>query len=553
MKRTILIFSLDGGTLDVITPLVQAGRLPVLRRFMAEGSHGRLESTIHPMTAPAWISFMTGKNQGKHGIYDFTQKKAEAYAIEYVNARCCKSQTIWKIASHHGKRVGVFNMPLTFPPEEVNGFMIAGFGTPGKESKFTYPEELYGEIVDNFGTYRLLEMRQSSPEMCFESLLESIDQTTKISKYLFDKQEWELFAVTFYETDHIQHFFWHCMDQNHPCYTPDLHKKYGDFVFKIYEKIDAAIGQICDYVHQEKVVIIMSDHGAGPIKKYINLNSWLRDMGLLEYKKSKILESKISGAVRFGARKFLTSKWKHWIMNVNPKIKDKFDSRLFFSTINWKKTKAYAMGSYGNIYINLKGREPQGIVETNDYKAIREEIAEKLYLLKDPDTGESVVEKVHMRENLYNGHFVDNAPDIIVVYRDYSYFSMPSLRNAYKRPTFEMHAEDTLGKVNSLSYHRLHGITLFHGEGIKRDYQIKGAKIIDLAPMILYLACIPIPEDMDGRVLTEIFDEEYLEQHQITFSPQQPQGIAPHSQADYEYSKDEAGKIEKRLSDLGYL
>lgn len=553
MERTILIIGLDGGTLDVIGPLVQAGRLPVLKRLMEKGSHGRLESTIHPLTAQAWISFMTGKNQGKHGVYDFIQKKAGEYAIEYANAKSCKSKTIWKIASDHGKRIGVFNMPMTFPPEKVNGFMIAGFGTPGKESKFTYPGELYTEIVDKFGDYKLLDMAQSHPDLCIQSLHESIEQTTQIAKYLLNKEDWGLFAVTFYETDHIQHFFWHCMDPTHPCYSPVLHEKYGDAVFNVYEKIDAAIGEICDQMSRETTIVIMSDHGAGPIKKYINLNGWLRDMGFLEYKKSRILEGKINGALRFAARKFLTTKWKHRIMNVSPKLKDRFDSRLFFANINWEKTKAYAIGSYGNIYINLKGRDPEGIVKATEYGPMREEIADKLYHLQDPDTGETVVEKVYLREDLYTGDFVDSAPDIVVKYRDYSYFSMPNLKNAHKRPIFEMHGEDTLGKVNSLSYHRLHGITLFHGEGIKRGYQITGAKIIDLAPMILYLAGIPVPDDMDGRVLREIFDEGYLKQHPILFSSHEREELITDLRPGHGYASDEAREIEKRLSDLGYL
>ncbi len=155
IKGRVLVIGLDGATLDLICPWVKEGRLPNLARLMKGGIYGKLESTIPAQTPVAWTSFMTGMNAGKHGIPDYVTHEPNSYKIEYINATYRRAKPIWSIVGDRGGRVGVVNVPMTYPPEAVNGFMISGMDTPGTDATFTYPPDLYGEITEKFGDYMI--------------------------------------------------------------------------------------------------------------------------------------------------------------------------------------------------------------------------------------------------------------------------------------------------------------------------------------------------------------------------------------------------------------
>jgi predicted AlkP superfamily phosphohydrolase/phosphomutase len=238
------------------------------------------------------------------------------------------------------------------------------------------------------------------------------------------------------------------------------------------------------------------------------------------------------------------------ISKVFPEIKSKVDSYLATSFIDWSRTKAFSFGVHGNIMINLKGRQPQGTVQQGkEYEDLRSEIITSLSTLADPETGEAVVEKVHRREELYHGNYVQDAPDVIIQWKDYAYTAQKDFGEGIKsifqtRDKFEFSEKEHNGS------HRLDGIIMMSGSPIEAGVELKGSEIIDLSPTILHLMGIKIPKDMDGRVLTSAFTKDYIETHPVVY------GKKTHfnsGQVETTYTLEEAQKIEGRLKDLGYL
>ena len=221
----VLIVGLDGATFDLIRPWVAQGRLPRLQALLAQGTAGELRSTVPPMSPPAWSSFMTGVNPGKHGIFDFTERKPGTYEIQFVSSRQRKAETIWKILSRAGKRVCAVGVPTTYPVEAVNGVMISGFDTPAMNEKAIHPPGLYAEIVEKVGEYILSSdvMRHvydQRIDLAVETMLRCIRRKADIAKYLWAREPWDCFMVVFGETDSAIHYFWKHHDPQSPQYAP---------------------------------------------------------------------------------------------------------------------------------------------------------------------------------------------------------------------------------------------------------------------------------------------------------------------------------------------
>ncbi|MFW9835656.1 MAG: alkaline phosphatase family protein, partial [Candidatus Thorarchaeota archaeon] len=240
VERRILVIGVDGATFDVVGPLVDKGMLPNLGRLMRDGCYGKLLSTIPTLSPVAWTSFATGKNCGKHGIFDFVRRGPGSYRMLVNNASWRRSKPIWVILSERGRSVCVVNVPMSYPPDEVNGYMISGLGTPGTSRDFTYPTWLYEEIRREIGEYIVtpdlhVKMREkiSAKEVqdVVEVLSNCIDIRTEAVKYLMKKQSSEFIMVMFGETDLISHMFWESDIEKVIC-------EGSNAIYEIYEKID---------------------------------------------------------------------------------------------------------------------------------------------------------------------------------------------------------------------------------------------------------------------------------------------------------------------------
>jgi predicted AlkP superfamily phosphohydrolase/phosphomutase len=549
--RRVFAVGLDGATLDLIRPWAAEGKLPAFAKIMNEGAFGRLISTILPVTGPAWVSFMTGKNPGKHGVGDFMQRMSEDYRRSPVDSSSIRATPFWVTAGQQGKKVGILNVPVTYPPYEVNGFMVSGLLTPRSAATFTYPECLAQELEDNLGSYRVnLDhfYAKGIADRFLDDLRMLVDMRTRAAEYLMNKYEWDFFMVHYIATDWVQHFLWHCMDRGHPRFDEAEAGSYGDSILEIYQRVDAALGRLMEGLGEDVVLLVMSDHGFGPFYKYVYLNNWLLQHGLLRLNRSIPTRIK-SFLFRVGftpsALYRALARMKLVKIAFRARKGQRYDLlRVFFlaaQDVDWAQTRAYSMGNVGQIFINLKGREPQGIVEPGrEYEELREQIMAMLAELRDPETGHRVVERVYRREEVYSGDHVGEMADILMIPRDFEYVATglsEFVSNAIMESSFAY-----------TGTHRKEGIFMLKGNGLKRAYEAQDAEIIDMAPTVLHLLGLPVPRDMDGKVLTEVFDQHFLALRPVEYIDE----AAQPGFSDTGLSEDEAEEVRERLRGLGY-
>ena len=561
-SRRILVIGLDGATWELIDPWIEQGYLPTLARLKANGVSGNLRSTIQPTTAPAWASFMTGMNQGKHGLYDFVRRRPDGYSLEITNGSQILAPTIFELASQYNKQTISVNIPYTFPPRPVNGIVVGGPFAPTVTEDLIYPSTFYPQLKQIVPDYFILpdyDHRASDPMADYAAqLLTGIDLREKLCLHLMDSHPWDLFTVVFMATDEVQHTFWHCMEATDD--SPEA--RYRDVIRQIYQRLDKAIENLLEQANQgsdnqEIIAVILSDHGAGPFKWMINLNHWLSENGYLAFARDSRggldqIRSNLIKRFAKAYRSYLSASSRAAIrarlgMERFSRVKEEFESSLLTSRVIWDKTQAYSLGAGGNIFINLDGREPLGVVGSENYDQLCQDISEKLMSWSAPDTGEPVVKKVHRREELYQGPQITNAPDLIIEWRDYAFWGRGSYDVA--SPVFEAQRHFDFSDQPLTGSHRLDGILVCQGPGIKSGAKIMGAKLIDLAPTLMSLMGIPASPDMDGLLLDDLLSAELAEELG------QLDAVLPSQREheEFEYSPEEAEQIAEHLRSLGYM
>lgn len=555
-KKRILIIGIDGGTFDIINPMVQRGELPILESLMKKGVRGELESTIPPMSAPAWVSFMTGKNPGKHGMFEFIGDIHKNYTGRILSAIDIRAKTIWSTLSDIGKQLILVNVPITYPPRNVKGIMITGLGTPSEERSFTYPQAIYHELVQNIGDYvvdycdeKVFNVPNPSTDILNEAIENLNYMTIKRTDavlYFMKKYEWDVCMVVYVITDRLQHLFWRFMDNSHPEHDPELSKLYKQVIFEGYRRVDKAIGSILREIGDDVTVIVMSDHGFGPFHKNFFINKWLMQKGLLKLKwalpvKFQTTNSFVYKILTKLKLDFLNRVFPAKLLQLNiPRLR--IVRKSWDELINWSKTKVYAANLLG-MNINLKGREPKGIVNIGEeFETLLIELEKELYKIREPQTGEKVVDKVFRKEKVYSGPYVEEATDLFLIMKGITYIPYPgnlNSRSLFGRPV-----------NNQSGNHRFNGIFIMKGPGIKPFASIKQPRIIDIAPTVLYLLNQPVPKDMDGCVLEEAFYPVVLNACPVTYV-----NVEGEKEQKYENSLSarEEEQVYKHLKDLGYL
>ena len=550
LNRRVLVIGLDGATLDLIRPWVEAGLLPNFRRLMAQGSWGELETIMPAVTPAAWSSFLTGMNPGKHGLYDFVTRKPDSYDLELVDASQRDGETIWKRLSRAGYRVTVFNVPITFPPEKVNGLMVSGLLTPASEADASWPPELLEELRREVPGFTLVHpgiYSQGQEREFVRAIKDYTDMTRRTTLYLMKRQEWDFMMSVFMSSDIISHFMWAYMMNGTP---PDLANAIQD----CYRDLDAALGEIVQEAGEDTYLVVMSDHGFGNLRDFFHINIWLAERGYLSFKRNLLTWLKrvlfrlgitpfnayqMARTLNLGNRMRQTArKQPGWIRTV---LKSVF---LSFADVDWSRTQAYSVGFGGPIFVNLKGREPFGCVEPGtEFEAVLARIIEDLKCIRHPDTGELVVGKIYRREDLYRGARAGESADIIFMSRnnDIGGYGMHEFAlNRWIAPS-----PDHTGT------HRLNGILFLKGPGVKPGYEIQDASILDVMPTILALMGVPIPEEVDGKVLLEPMSETLRQHLTITYSS--TDAMSEDRLPKPELSAEDEEEIRRRLRDLGYV
>ena len=543
----VMVISLDGATWDILRPWMEAGYLPNLARLVAEGASGRLRSTIPPVTVPAWATFQTGMNPGKHGLFHFTRYQPGTYETPLVDATSIGPRTLWRILGDAGKRVAIINVPVTYPPQPVNGIMVAGLLSPSPQQAF-WPPELYDEVVAAVGEYRVFTPVRTFDYLGVESFVERVTALARgraaAARYLFGKEDWDFFMVHFQATDILQHALWAWADPHHPDFKgkPEAEKAR---VRGFYQTLDGLVGELCALAGDERVVVVMSDHGFGPVMRRLYLNQWLLNEGLLSAPGQSSLKGKLLGWAEEAVRRADVFKLRRRLIKPRSRGEGLVERVKRDALIEWPQTKAFALSGpfFGRIYLNTVGREPQGIVPPGPaWEALRERIAEGLLALRDPANGQPMVAQVWRREEIYHGDRADDLPDLVVKPAD-GYQVVTEFRRG-------LLVEPMPGFLSGT--HRLEGILTMRGPGIRQGVALDGASIADLAPTILHLMGLPVPVNMDGRVLEAALEETLMAARPVRFVEAEEPVEEP-SLVGEVYSEADSAEVEARLAGLGYL
>lgn len=535
----ILVIGLDGATWRVLEPRIEAGQLPSLATLRQRGRWGVLNSIVPPVTAPAWTSFFTGRNPGKHGIFNFTASRPGEYEnLRLVTTRDIRCDTLWDLLGAAGKKVGVMNVPMSYPVFPVSGFMISCMCTPRSVGVATHPPELANQL-DNYQTSerRRIKVPQNHPDYKKQALayLDEIERVTDLhaatALRLIQSQQWDLFAVVFMTLDRISHFFWRYLTAPIGQDPPNGDAQIAEQVRRILQKLDGAVGALVEKAGPEATTVVVSDHGFGPdMDRAVNLHRLFMDRGWLArdplwfakriVRKTKL---KLSGSER----------------------RYSFDKKA--GIVDWSKTRAWPE-LFGpklvGVRINRTGVSSQGIVGEQECAQLLGEIREQLASLKDTD-GSPIVREVRTREEVFTGPHAERAPDLVVFLHE-----RYTLAKSVGR---ELRSEQLVKEIRNPvrdGNHDPAGIYLAAGPAVHGQGNGKPWSLMSVAPTILTIFETPVPADMDGEVMTDLLSPEFLVSHPLKRCGQ-PAVATPCEE--FQYSEKDEEEIRARLENLGYL
>jgi predicted AlkP superfamily phosphohydrolase/phosphomutase len=555
--KKVFIVSLDGATFDILIPFMRQGCMPNLQRLMQGSLSAELESVIPAVTAPAWTSFMTGKNPSKHGVFGFTQFDPADNRVKLTNARDIKSKTLWQLLSERGKRCIVLNLPYTTPPYPINGIMVSGWDSPPRN--FTFPEGLTDTIMQQFPDYRtnlnmwLFDFMPGKSEGNFDKLIDTLirgcQQGSLLAQQFLERETWDVFMVHFQQTDWIQHKLWGLIEAS--ARDGNSRDPRVERVRECYRRFDEQVGVLLEKVDRyAPFTIVLSDHGFGDYKGELYPNYHLNQWGY--YYESPAAEKDSAKPVRDFVRKnpMLTKVYrgmanlKHRLDRVLEfKRYRNFDSWVDLAgntfggrslPVDWNRTKVATVGAYecAFLYLNVIGRGPTGIVRPEECEGIISDVVAKFGEVRHPVTGKKVYKRVARGTEVYpkSGNNI-LLPDVILLPDDgYGLSSKVS---------------DALPQATSEGVHRHNGVAFLKGKGVKTTLSKFSPFLIDMAPTVLHSLGLPVPTDMDGRVLEEIFLDPGRIQYEDVDNAV--------SQVPVQYLESEAEMIEQRLRDLGYV
>jgi len=454
----VLVLGLDG-----VPPRFVFGPdrldVPHLARLAEAGCWGPLSSCHPPITVPAWAAMLSGKDPGTLGLYGFRNRRDYTYdPLVIANATAVKAPRVWDLLSRAGKKVVVLGVPQTYPPRPVNGWLVSGFLAPGVDADYTYPKSLKDELERATGGYILdvNDFRTDDKEGLLDQLYALLDNRFAAARHLLDTKPWDFFMVTEMGPDRLHHGFWRYADPKHPKFDPD--SPYGQAFRDYYKALDDRVGDLLARVGDETAVLVVSDHGAKAMAGGVCINQWLIQEGLL--------------AVRDDLSEV---------------------KRIEDCTIDWARTKVWSTGGYyARLFFNVAGREPAGVLAAADYAAFRNDLIARIEAMPGPD-GRPLGNKAHAPEDLYR-HVNGIPPDLIVYLGDLAWRSVGSVGfdSIY---TFE---NDT-GPDDA--NHDYEGIFIMDDRSGRGGEEKKGLTLLDVAPTVLDLLGVAIPEDVQGTAV----------------------------------------------------
>lgn len=558
-KQKTFALGIDGACWEYLNPLLGSGKLPNLSHLINTGSRGVLRSTIPPISSVAWSSFMTGKNPDNHGILDWCVKKENTNNFRPVFSFDRTGKGFWHYLSEKDFKVGVYNLPLTFPPEEINGFFISGFDSPADAARRTYPKGIYENLSkkyrDTFIKMPSRELPKHAPgHLLFTDLyIEHIDSQTQAALELIETMEIDFLAFNFMILDHLSH-------------------RVNDFslVEKGIMAVDRNIGHFLKK-YPDANYIIFSDHGSERIKHAFFIYNWLEQTGLIRFDQKKWhygrLQSLVEDFLRnYAGLKGLPEKVVRNLLTRPAKLLPAAALRKLADSLSSDKRRTeywpehavdienskilYCSVGCNGFYLNIKSESNPGgsIKSQEEYNRVLDKLSEGLLSLKAPDSDRPIFDKVFRREDIYSGIYKERSPDLIA-HQVYPFFFCPHTvvqKNDELKSTL-------FSDSRFIDYYGAHtdwGICVFSGKDFKKGQDNISVDIKDLPAMFLYLNGVPIPDDFDGRVVKDVFTEEFLEQNRIDYKKYKEAEKKPGAEG---MSKEDEEKIKKELVDLGYM
>ncbi|HIQ04837.1 MAG TPA: hypothetical protein EYH31_03975 [Anaerolineae bacterium] len=530
-------------------PLLEQGKLPNLRKLIERGVRGPLRSTLPPVTAPAWSTFMTGVNPGGHGIFQWRTYDPTTYTCvneNVVTSAAIAGTTFWDYLGQAGYRVAAITVPITYPTWPVNGYLLSGYPCPDTKRNFTYPES-WGETLPQSYNFSADYYLNASEEEILVNGLDMLDKRTEMVLDLARSDPLDALVLVLGEIDRAQHDFWQYRDSRFPQYHGKDAVRFREAIDWHYIVSDIQVGRLLELANADTTVIIMSDHGGGPHPtRNFYPNAWLRERGYLTQKhthpslKERLVRRGIATARRLipyeeRLRRMLPARFVHAARTYS----------LDITNVDWSRTVAYHFPMYhpaAGIEINVRGRQPEGIVEPGtEFERVREEVIQALREARDPQTGESIATEVYRSEELYHGKFAHIAPDIVYLTGP-GHYAEPGLPEAWVM-------DAPLDKMTEyFGVHTLDGIFIAAGPGVRSGVNLDSASIADIAPTVLYAMSQPVPEHMDGHVLTDIYTSEHLTAHPVQRieAALEVQSVEAHTDQEEEEMRD-------KLRGMGYI
>jgi predicted AlkP superfamily phosphohydrolase/phosphomutase len=538
--RKLIILGFDG--LEPFLLEKWRKELPNFSKLIDKGIYLKMESSRPAESPPAWTSMYTGTNPGKHGIFGFGKRMGDSYDLIPITATDVKMKSLWRILSEQGKKVCVINVPLTFPAEEVNGILVSGRPIPSKKSNFVYPKTVRKKLME-WNYQPIIKTDSSDKEQHLEEIKKVRESIFETGLRLFEEADWDFFMLVLTSTDDIGHFFWHYTDENHPMFKES---KLKNVLLEEYKEFDRILREFLERLSRGDLLLVVSDHGFGPCHKYILINQFLAAKGFLRFKteKKRTVAPKKEWVIDLMNKLFGRDRVKEIVLKLKSNFIGKHLLKLAFalpssnvstSNIDWENTKAYCW-SEGKLYINLKGREPKGIVEKEQYEEVRERLIECLMQLNDK--GKRAIKAVYKKEEIYSGKALEDAPDLLIVPEEKYYIPGIYMERFIQNTFFD-------NKPRKTGIHRPYGVFLAYGGEQEIKQKSDTIKIVDVFPTVLAFFGFKAPEQCDGKPILSLSQKA---KNKIKEAVKKKTGFKK-----TDLKETEAQKIKKQLRGLGYL
>jgi len=537
MENRTIWLGLDGGTFSILDPLMEEGVMPFLKQFIASGTRGRLVSVIPPITQPAWTSMMTGRSPGNHGIFDFFRfESPNSRYVRFLNSRNIACETIWSILNRQGLKATSLNFPVMTPIRPINGFIVPGWVPERHIRRGCYPRDLYDRLNEIDGvSVKEMAMDPVADRMALTGIPKNdyqgwIEEHTRKEEqwfkslcYLMKEEPCHLTAILFDGMDKLQHLCWRFISPEHfPKNPSSWEQEIRNICLNYYRKLDDFIAEIVAIAGSEANIFMASDHGFSTSVEIFYLNTWLQQNGYLKWAK----DVEVASADNIDSQ--------------DPRI---ILPRNYVNTLDWHQTTAHGLTASSNaVHISVSGqRGEEGGVPLEDYERFRQELINALLQFTPDETGKPVVTKVWKREEIFAGSQMYLAPDLTLGLRDEGFISTLRSNIVYmKRP-------------EPVGTHHRDGIFIAGGPGIDKGLSVDEFSILDVTSILLYSLGLPIPEDLEGRVPTEIFEKDFIQTHPVCIGEATlPPEEFPQEQTDEMDAKGKAA-ILRRLKALGYV